>query len=92
MGITRINEFQSAPNKEEELYVFLKSLIPYIASSEGSISCEVLRHNENTNTFLVIEKWQSIESHKKSVGEFPKEQMQAAMSLFGCPPKGGYYA
>lgn len=92
MNITRINEFQSAPNKEEELFEFLKSLLPYITSSEGSISCEVLRHTEKANTFIVIERWQSIEAHEKSVRQFPKEQMQAAMSLLGSPPNGGYYA
>ncbi|MDK2125239.1 putative quinol monooxygenase [Parachitinimonas caeni] len=92
MSITRINEFQSAPGKEEELFLFLNSILPYIASSEGAISCEVLRHAENKSSFVVIEKWQSIEAHKQSVSQFPKEKMQAAMSLFGLPPKGAYYA
>lgn len=92
MNVTRINEFQSASGKEEELFIFLKSLLSYITSSAGSISCEVLRSTESSDTFLVIEKWQSIEDHKKSVGQFPKEQMQAAMNLLGSPPKGSYYA
>lgn len=47
MGITRINEFQAAEGKAEELFTFLKSLIPYISSSEGCKSCEVLRSQGN---------------------------------------------
>lgn len=56
MSITRVNEFQSAQEKEEKLFKFLKSLISYITSSEGCISCEVLRSNESKDKFLVIEK------------------------------------
>ncbi len=91
MNITRVNQFQSAQKKEEELFKFLKSLIPYITSSEGCISCEILRSNESKDQFLVIEKWQSIEAHKKSIELFPKEEMQAAINLFGAAPNGSYY-
>ncbi len=91
MSITRINEFQAADGKSEELFDFLKSLIPYISASEGCISCEVLRNNDNKECFTVIEKWDSIEFHKRSIENFPKEEMQAAMNLFGAPPKGSYY-
>lgn len=91
MSITRLNEFQAAEGKADELFVFLKSLIPYISSSEGCSSCEVLRGQESTDTFIVIEKWESIEAHKLSIENYPKEEMQAAMPLFGAPPKGSFY-
>lgn len=91
MSITRINEFQASVGKSEELFDFLKSLVPYISSSEGCISCEVLRNYENPDSFAVIEKWESIDFHKKSIENFPKEEMQASMNLFGAPPKGNYY-
>jgi len=91
MNVTRINEFEAAADKEEELYKFLKSLIPYISSSEGCQSCEVLKNRDNNGKFVVVEKWDSVESHMKSLAQFPKEEMQAAMSLFGAPPKGDYY-
>lgn len=91
MIITRINEFQSAIDKTDELYTFLQSLIPYISTSEGCISCEVLRSMDHVDIFVFIEKWESIELHKKSIANFPKERMQAAMPLFGAPPKGHYY-
>ena len=91
MNVTRINEFQSAEEKTEELFDFLKSLIPYISSSEGCISCEVLRSSENPDKFVVLEKLESIEFHKKSIDQFPKEKMPGSMKLFGAPPKGEYY-
>lgn len=91
MSITRINEFQAAEGKADELFEFLKSLVPYISSSEGCMACQVLTNNDEQHKFIVIEEWQSIEYHKLSIEKFPKEKMQAAMTLFGSAPKGGYY-
>lgn len=91
MSIIRINEFQSAEGKSEELNEFLNSLLPYISSSEGCISCEVLRQKDAKNCFVVIERWESVESHMESIAKFPKEKMQSAISLFAGAPKGNYY-
>jgi len=91
MILTRINEFEAVKGKEEELHNFLKSLVPYISSSAGCHSCEVLKNKDDNGKFVVVEKWDCIESHKKSIENFPKEEMQAAMSLFGVLPKGAYY-
>ena len=91
MSIVRINEFQAADGKAGELFAFLRSLIPYISSSKGCVSCEVLRAQEAADSFIVIEKWQSIEAHTASIENFPKDEMQAAMPLFGAAPKGRFY-
>ncbi len=91
MEVTRINEFQASEGKSGDLHDFLKSLLPYINSSQGCISCEVLQNNDDSSIFAVIEKWESIEDHKKSIEGFPAEDMQSAMSLFSSPPKGTYY-
>lgn len=91
MTITRINEFQSAEGKAQELFAFLKSLESYIASSPGCESCEVLQSSENERLFVVIERWQSEVFHRESLENYPKEKMAAAMALIGAPPKGGFY-
>ena len=91
MAITRINEFCAAPQQEQALHQFLLSLMPYIRGSEGCLSCEVLQHQDNADTFVVIEKWQSVQAHQQSIAGFPKDDMQAAMSLCAAPPSGAYY-
>ena len=91
MNITRINTFQAAETKASELFSFLQSLLPYISSCHGCISCEVLADVEDSGEFVVLEVWDSIESHKKSVQNFPKDEMQKAMALFAGAPKGRYY-
>ena len=91
MSITHITEFEAAENQEDDLYAFLQSLIPYILSSQGCLSCEILKSTDDASRFVAIDKWDCVESHRNSVDGFPKDEMQAAMSLFGGPPKSGYY-
>lgn len=91
MSITRVNEFQAAENQADALFSFLTSLMPYITSSEGCLSCELLVKEDDNSQFVVIEKWVSKEAHMQSIQNFPQEEMQAAMPLFGAPPKGAYY-
>ena len=91
MDLTRINEFTSAPGKADQLFDFLKSLESYIAACEGCISCQVLRHSEQEDSFVVLEKWQSANAHQASLANYPQEQMQTAMALIGAPPKGAFY-
>ncbi len=91
MAITRINKFQAAEGQCDALHTFFQGLIPYIANSAGCLSCEVLRHDEQSDQFVVIERWESKQAHLDSIANFPKEEMQAAMPLFGAPPSGDYY-
>jgi quinol monooxygenase YgiN len=89
--ITRINEFESAPGEAMTLEVFLINLQRHISTSFGCESCEVLKQPDSDGAFVVIERWQSEAAHKASLASFPAEQMQAAMKLFGAPPRCAYY-
>lgn len=91
MSITRINYFQAAAGQTQALHSLLKSIEQYIAASQGCISCELLQSQEQSDQFVVLEKWASIADHAASIANFPKEQMQAAMPLFAKPPEGGFY-
>lgn len=91
MAITRINHFSAADGKEDQLQTFLCSLVPYITSCNGNLMCEVLRQQDSDNKFVVIEKWQSVEAHQQSLSDFPSDEMEAAMALFGAPPSGAAY-
>ena len=91
MSIVRVNEFTAAAEKSAELFTFLQTLVPYILSSEGCISCELLKHHEHDDQFMMIERWDIIENHQLAITNYPQDDMQAAMSLFGAAPKGNYY-
>lgn len=91
MSITRVNHFTAATGKEQELQDFLSSLVPYITGCEGNESCEAFRQEDNEHKFVVIEQWRDVASHQQSLANFPADNMQAAMSLFGEPPTGAAY-
>ena len=89
--IKRINQFRASDGNEVEMFEFLRSLIPYISSSPGCRSCEVMVEIEDTSRCAVIEEWESVEHHKAAAANFPKEEMAKAMVLFARPPTGVYY-
>ncbi len=91
MNVTRINQFQAAEVKSDELFAFLKSLIPQISSSAGCQSCEVLQSDDDAHQFVVIEKWDSKESHQQAAENIPPEQIAAVMPLLTAPPQGTFY-
>ncbi|RED49817.1 putative quinol monooxygenase [Aestuariispira insulae] len=91
MPVTRITEFKAAERKAGDLHDFLLGLVPYISGSAGCHSVEVLKKGSDTSSFLVLERWDSAESHMASVSGFPREDMEAIMPLLAQPPKGDYY-
>ena len=91
MSIIRVNEFTAAADKSAELFTFLQTLVPYIQGAKGCLSCELLKHHQHTDQFMIIERWDCIENHQLAITHYPQADMQAAMSLFAAPPKGNYY-
>ena len=91
MSIVRVNEFTAAAEKSAELFAFLQTLVPYISNADGCLSCELFKHHQQADHFMIIERWDNIENHQLAITNYPQDDMQAAMSLFGAPPKGSYY-
>jgi quinol monooxygenase YgiN len=90
MTVSRINEFEAAPKREEELSAFLQQLLHFIRSSEGCEGAELLVECGERGRFVVIERWASKGDHAVSLSAYPKEEMQAAMPLLGAPPRGRF--
>ena len=91
MSVVRISEFESKSSKVSESFEYLESLIPFITSSKGCLSCSLLKNNEKENQFVIIETWKTIEDHQSSVKKFSKTEMKKTMEYFSVEPKGSYY-
>ncbi|MFQ5631754.1 MAG: putative quinol monooxygenase [bacterium] len=91
MSITRINNFQAQEGKENTLRDLINSFVPMIKSSEGCQSCQVLQNHDDPAQIVVIEVWDSVETHQASAKNAPPEALQEAMQLLAMPPKGAYY-
>ena len=91
MAITRINEFQAAPDEATALRDFLTSVIALILDAPGCRSCELLRHHDDPTRFAIIEVWDSIDAHQASASRIPPALLQQAKTLLGGPAQDAYY-
>lgn len=92
MGVTRMGEMQTHPDRVEEMAEFLRSIIPLITGSEGCISCRLLHNQDDPTRFVMIEEWESAEFHQASVKHIPPEKLAAIRPLLAASPSGAYYA
>jgi len=91
MSLIRINEFVAAPGKAAALRSFLEELVPFIRSSSGCKGVELASCLEDGGRFVVVETWDSKESHAASLANYPRERMEAGRQLIGAPPKGEFF-
>ena len=90
MSISRIGEMQAKPDSIETLRDFLLSIIPMIESSRGCESVTLYQSQDEPSKFLMIEMWDSIESHQSSVKNIPQEKLSEIRPLLATSPSGGY--
>ena len=91
MSISRIGDVQAKPGRAEELRDFLGSILPMIRSAEGCESVQLYQSAEDPSKFIMIEVWDSIESHQASVKNIPAEKLGEIRPLLATSPSGGYF-
>ena len=91
MSVFRINEFRAKEGHAESLRSYLARVIPMIASSTGCQSCRLLQSSEQPMRFVVLEIWDSAESHQSAVKNIPQEMFAEVMALVEGTPVGGYF-
>ena len=91
MSISRIGEVQAKPESIEELRDFLISIMPGIKSSEGCESVQLYQKEDDPSTFMMIEVWDSVESHQASVKNIPPEKLGEIRPLLATSPSGSYF-
>ncbi len=91
MSIYRIGETQAKPEAVEELRKFLLSIMAGIRSSPGCESVQLYQSPDDQTKFLMIEIWDSKESHQTSVKEIPPEMIAKIRPLLASTPKGEYF-
>ena len=91
MSISRIGEMQAKPELIEELREFLLSIMPGIKDSPGCESVQLYQSEEDPSKFLMIEVWDSVESHRASVKNIPPEKLSEIRPLLATSPSGNYF-
>jgi quinol monooxygenase YgiN len=91
MSIYRIGETQAKPEAVEELREFLQSIMPGIKASPGCASVQLYQSPDDPTKFMMIEVWDSKESHQASVQEIPAELIARVRQLLATAPSGAYF-
>ena len=91
MSISRIGEVQAKEESTEELREFLISIIPGIQASEGCESVQLYQSAQDPSRFMMIEVWDSVESHQASVRNIPPEKLGEIRPLLATSPSGSYF-
>lgn len=92
MSITRINHFRARDQHAAELKLFLTEMLPFIRSSTGCQSCELLQDHSEPTRIVIVEVWDTVEAHKASLAKVPPEQFHQAKEYLAEPPHGAYYS
>ncbi|MBA6328184.1 hypothetical protein H4J46_09575 [Colwellia sp. MB02u-6] len=63
--------------QKRQLYfiLFTNTYALYIAA-KGCLSCELVKHHEHGEQFMMIERWDCIESHQPSITHYRQEEMK----------------
>jgi len=91
MTVTRMGKVQAKPELTETLRDFLISIMPMIKSSEGCESVQLFQSQDDATKFLMLEVWDSVESHQASVKIIPPEKLAEIRPLLASAASGGYY-
>lgn len=91
MSIARIGETQAKPEAIEDLRSFLQSIMPGIQATKGCESVTLYQSQEDPTRFIMIEIWDSIESHKAAVMDISPEDIAKIRTLLASAPGGGYF-
>ena len=91
MSVSRIGEMKAKDHLAEELREFLISIMPVIRSSAGYESVQLYQSQDDPTNFIMMEVWDSIESHQASVKNIPPEKLGEIRPLLATSPGGSYY-
>jgi quinol monooxygenase YgiN len=91
MSITRIGETQAKEGLTEALRDFLLSILPMIKSSEGCETVQLYQSQDDPSKFMIIEVWDTVESHQASVKNIPPEKLGEIRPLLAGSPGGSYF-
>jgi len=91
VSVTRIGEVQAKEGLTEEIREFLISIMPIIKSSDGCESVQLYESQDDTTKFIMVEIWESVQSHQTSVKNIPPEKLAEIRPLLASIPSGSYY-
>ena len=90
MTVTRLYKMTAANGRGEALTTELRLLAEAVRRIDGCLGVELLRDLQNSEAFIFIERWTSIDAHKAGAAQLPKDTFRPVMAVLATPPDGSY--
>lgn len=91
MSIIRMSEFRAQKTKIAELQEFFNALAPHMVKLPGCESVQLVQRQDDPTKFILVELWDSIESHKASTKDIPADLIAKILPMLAGIPSGSYY-
>jgi len=90
MSVARVYRIKAAAGKETELAKAIEQLADVVRAAEGCEGLTLLQDKEEPADFLFIEKWASVEHHKRALESMPPGTLDPVGAAMAGPPEGSY--
>lgn len=90
MTILRHYVMTAAEGRGEDLHAALVALAAKVSPLPGSEGVELLADMRDTDSFVFIEHWTSVDAHKAAGNALGKEAFTPVMAILTRPPEGRY--
>jgi quinol monooxygenase YgiN len=90
MTFARVYQMIAADGKEQALLDALIALERVVRPLDGCLGVELLRDSMQSNKFLFVEKWRTVEAHKAAGASLPRASFGQVVEALAKPPEGSY--
>jgi heme oxygenase (mycobilin-producing) len=90
MTIARVYQMTAADGKDQALLDALIALGDVVRPLDGCLGVELLRDSAQSNKFLFVEKWRTVEAHKAAGASLPRTSFGPVMAAVARPPESSY--
>jgi heme oxygenase (mycobilin-producing) len=90
MSVARVYRIKATAGKEDALASAIEGLAKVVRAAEGCESAFLLRSHEDSADFLFIEKWASIDHHRKVLETLGPDVLDPVGAAMAGPPDGSY--
>jgi quinol monooxygenase YgiN len=89
MTFARVYQMIAADGKEQAVDALI-ALERVVRPLDGCLGVELLRDSMQSNKFLFVEKWRTVEAHKAAGASLPRASFGPVMEAVARPPESSY--
>jgi quinol monooxygenase YgiN len=90
MSVARVYRIKALAGKQAELAKAIEGLADWVRAADGCEGLILLQNTEAQAEFLFIEKWVTIDHHRRALEAMPPSTLEPLGAVMEGPPDGSY--